>query len=240
MKPRIPPSSRYQAGNALFLILIAVALFAALSYAVTQSGRGGGSVKREQAALYAAQITQNAALVRATVDRMLLTGTRKEDLQFRVGTGAYPACAAPCDSGENCIFAKEGGSLALWRVPKGAYYNDAVAGTYGDFMPAYAPDTADACLTAGGITTTFGIDGIGTAAADNFYWAEFLSEDVCRAINKGLGIDGIPVQDLDYSQPFNLVDALPGQAAGCLLINFVTGTQPPVPDYLYYHVLIEN
>jgi len=57
-------------GNALFLILIAVALFAALSYAVTQSGRSGGGVDKETLRIQAALFIQQSGLIRNEIQRM--------------------------------------------------------------------------------------------------------------------------------------------------------------------------
>ena len=60
-------------GNVLFLILLAVALFAALSYAVTQSSRSGGNdISDEDVRLAASQIIQHADLCAQTIDRMIL------------------------------------------------------------------------------------------------------------------------------------------------------------------------
>lgn len=61
-------------GNALFLILIAVALFAALSYALTQSGRGGGGIDREQAEIKAAEIVQYVGSIRHAATRLRTLG----------------------------------------------------------------------------------------------------------------------------------------------------------------------
>src|SRR5690348_16442752 len=62
-----------ESGNVLFLILIAVALFAALSYAVTQSSRSGsGEATSEKSLISGAQITQYPAGVRTDIIRMVI------------------------------------------------------------------------------------------------------------------------------------------------------------------------
>ena len=75
-------------GNALFLILIAVTLFAALSYAVTQSGRGSGKGASDDANLISSsQITQYPAAIRSGVDRLMIRGWGASQLRFEPDSG---------------------------------------------------------------------------------------------------------------------------------------------------------
>lgn len=61
-----------QNGNILFLILIAVVLFAALSYAVTQSSRGSSNADKETLKLVASEMLQDASLMSQAVQRLML------------------------------------------------------------------------------------------------------------------------------------------------------------------------
>jgi len=88
------------AGNALFLILIAVALFAALSYALTQSGRSGGSADREQASIIAAELFQTSAALQSTLTRIkILNGCSDTQLNFEnnVSFSSYVNPTSPAD-----------------------------------------------------------------------------------------------------------------------------------------------
>ncbi len=72
-----------ESGNVLFLILIAVALFAALSYAVTSSTRSGGSdASRETNLISSAQITQYPSSVSTAIVRMLISGKSFDEIRF--------------------------------------------------------------------------------------------------------------------------------------------------------------
>ena len=106
-----------QNGNALFLILIAVALFAALSYAVTQSSRGGGSIEREQQMIDQAVSEQCNASVDYAVNKVkLLNGCDSSEISYELADGDNPNPNAPAD--ERChVFRANGGGT----VPCGAY-----------------------------------------------------------------------------------------------------------------------
>lgn len=97
-----------QRGNALFLILIAVALFAALSYAVTSSGRGGGDISRETKDIQTSQMQQYLNQIRTEVQRMvLIKGCADTDITF-YNSPAKPECG---------IFTPEGGNVPVSRTP---------------------------------------------------------------------------------------------------------------------------
>lgn len=72
-----------QNGNVLFLILIAVALFAALSYVVAQSSRSGsGDTSRTKAELAASEILQFVTSARVATMRKSMEGVSLSQMDF--------------------------------------------------------------------------------------------------------------------------------------------------------------
>jgi hypothetical protein len=72
-------------GNALFLILIAVVLFAALSFAITQSNRSTGSSAGEETnTVSGSNVTQYGSAIRTGLTRLLVRGITLEDVLFDI------------------------------------------------------------------------------------------------------------------------------------------------------------
>lgn len=107
-----------QHGNVLFLILIAVALFAALSFAISYGLRSGDSnASAEQRSTAAAQILQYVTGLRSSVQRLVLNGCAENQLSFEPppfsGSGAYFNPNSPTDF--SChVFHNNGGGQSPW------------------------------------------------------------------------------------------------------------------------------
>lgn len=87
--------SSSESGNILFLILIAVALFAALSYAIAWSGRGSSKgISEEQAQTVASALLNQAVAVQTAYQRVRVA-CEVEEIDFAPLVGANPN--APTD-----------------------------------------------------------------------------------------------------------------------------------------------
>lgn len=217
-------------GNALFLILIAVALFAALSYAITQSSRGGGrSAESEKNVIAASQLLQIGSALRATVQRLQLGGVAVENIRLHSNTGPTEACT---ETDGTCVFDPSGGGMT-WPVLPADIFVDASASSYYGFF-----ETGEASRATG--MPAISIDGVGTTAPETLFVIAGITDSLCKAINKMAGLEGIPALDSHYADNLPtsiLLTAAPGQRTACIDVSITNnGT---APNYFYF-VLAEK
>ncbi len=184
---RRAPYPHLQRGNILFLILLAVVLFAALTYAITGSQRGGvKDISDEKADLLASQIIQQATNIQQAVLRLKTTGGCTDaQISFQPTAStprSYANANAPAD--KHChIFDPAGAGVPFQEPPAEAFdpalsgqtYYSGATNFFGHFLISkniYIP--------------RLGTDG-GPTGTDLVILYPYLRSAVCTKINQKLG-----------------------------------------------------
>ncbi len=234
-----------QKGNALFLILIAVALFAALGYAISQSGRGSGSVSKEQASMDLAQLTQVAADMSQAITRLELGhGCADSQISFESSNNSwsgkidgstydYTNVGTPAD-GSCKLFDPNGGGLTQPPLIPASLVVDPSGVCSGCLRPQ------DYLVSSAVVT------GVGTSASDLIMWIGRLTKQQCIAVNNSFGVTNTggspPVNtfngnDGPFQGTYGTVDTVTApELAGQYDFCFDWGGG--VMGYLYVHVLL--
>ena len=111
-----PSSPAAQRGNALFLILIAVVLFAALSYAITQSDRGGGNVAKEKLAVDYSTSLNILNLASSEFMRLCIKGCDLGDIEQTEGEVPKQGCAFWAKNSGNFPYRNNDNGIYLMRL----------------------------------------------------------------------------------------------------------------------------
>jgi len=171
----------YRSGNVLFLILLAVALFAALSYAVTQAGRSGGKdISDEDARLQASALIQYATNISQAAMRMKLSkGLKWHEIE-------YAGDNTDCNSNDCQLFHAEGGGQIL-ETPEVAVHHSNSATPIFRFIQ---------------------IDGVGTDLPELAILIPGIATQTCAAVNKLMNVEENSLNDqgIPYAEP----DLYPG------------------------------
>ncbi len=229
------PPAAGQRGNVLFLILIAVALFAALSYAVTQSTRsGGGDASKETVALAVSQLVQFAGQVENAITRVkVMNGCTDTQLNFFSPIHGVANPSAPA-SGLCDIFSDRGGQVVYQRLPASLYDPANANGT------SYAGIAGFPGFGADNRVRYHGTDGNGAASVDLLFFAFPLTQAACAEINRRLGLT-LSTAAIYISVNFtgiytdNYLAVTPGETGmGCGYWNFGPGGN----TYVFYKILL--
>jgi hypothetical protein len=224
-------------GNVLFLILIAVALFAALSYAVTQSSRSGGGDTSETTLISSAQITQYPASIRTSIIRMLVSGNvAADELIFDIPSDFTASCGVA--NVDRCVFHPKGG---------GATYSEAPPEVVTTAGPQEWIFNSENEINLVG--TTIGGNAPDVTSADIIAFLPNVTDLVCRRLNEQLGIGTTipPETGIDVTAQMDLANdgigaggATIGEGGGAALDSQPFGCFVQTGVNYYYHVLLEQ
>lgn len=164
-------------GNILFLILLAVVLFAALAYAVTSSMRGGGNdVSKENTTALAAYLMNQAVHMEQTIMRMIMTGNVKlhqldfSDAGGRSSNAANTACAI-----DQCkVYHPDGGGMTPPVTPGRAR------------RPGVTQNLAGSDVQSGVFLSS--VKNVGTTLPDVILLMRGVNDAICNEINVKAGV----------------------------------------------------
>ena len=168
-------------GNALFLILIAVALFAALSYAVTNSGRGGSGIDSEKADILAAQIFNEAAAIQSAYQRLEIIGGYDQVLF----NDSAETTSGTCYDGGNTVSAGSCHTIGVFNAENGIV------------APFWSEDMRDPEFSASQTNIwnwnsrrlQVNSTDLGTDASDEYLIVRAVRDELCEAINRKVNDD---------------------------------------------------
>jgi hypothetical protein len=167
------PQNHSQRGNVLFYILIAVALIASLSYAVSQSSRvGGDAISDQKLELYSGGLLDYSNILSKAVAQLRLRGCQIGEISFENDIDAsYTNGAAPDDN--SChVFHPNGGGVNVQPIQDDAFLATAPGYFFGASMQVQ--DVGSTCS--------------GTTCVELLFLARDLKSSICLKINDIMGI----------------------------------------------------
>lgn len=173
-------------GNALIYVLLAIVLFAALSFLLSrQTDTGEASyLSQEKVELYATQLISHATQVRQVIEQMVYSGTDIEELNF-----VLPSDGTFEDGSDiHKVYHPDGGGLNYKPLPAEAIAQVSATPPAGWYLGVFN----NVEWTALGPGNTAGQGGAAAPYTDAILVAYQIPEAICAKINEKLGVSGIP------------------------------------------------
>lgn len=238
-----------QSGNVLFYILLAVALLAALSMAMSRGNRTGiGMISDEQTKLAAQEIIDYGNTVAAAVQKLRMRGCRDIDINFSGNNGVSKSTNGTAWNYTNGNSPADG-SCHVFHLNGGAITPKLISAGYID--PSLVAPTS--LHSQSFFVNSNRVLGLGTesgsAGSELMFWIGRLDKTVCMKINDILGISN-PNDNPPYDTASCLGTPFTGSYTTCAnpmgdtvadlkgKTAFCNQAYNSPTDYIYYQVLI--